>query len=79
MCTILFDFNYVQLKTFILISLVFFSTNLFYQKSIIRSIMTDFDPFDIFRNKEILQGLNVVVICADLFFRGSTDKKSNFV
>jgi len=41
--------------------------------------MTDLDPFDIFRNKEILQGLNVVVICADLFFRGSTDKKNNFV
>lgn len=41
--------------------------------------MADLDPFDIFRNKEILQGGNVLLICADLFFRGSTDKKNNFV
>lgn len=37
--------------------------------------MTDLDPFDIFHNKEILQSLNFVVICSDLFFQALLKKK----
>lgn len=71
MCTIVFDFNYVQLKTFILISCLF-SSNWFYQKYNDRYLV------DIFHNRDSPRPL----FCAHLFrlvLPRFSKEKNNFV